>query len=325
MARVAELVPPDADVINPHEWPALRAGRLASKRSGAPFVWTRNDETIFERGLLPQEGLFEPPGLAGRAARVAVAWPDALDARAARGIVVLDSRNAAAVRRIYRRPADILRCGPPARFFDHPDRAEARRRLGLPDDAFLAFAFGILFPHRRFEDLIEAVASLPPESGVIARIVGSDHADPEYAALLADLIAARGVGDRVELVRTGVSESELHDLYTGADVSVFPNRRQAYGLAPLESIASGTPVILSTGIGVKEVLEGRPGVSMIPPERPDELARALLAVRDGNGRDGLEETRTWIREELSNRRYAELMGEIYARVSRYRRGEPSEA
>ena len=83
MTRVAQLVPPDADVINPHEWPALRAGRLASKSSGAPFVWTRNDETIFERGLLPQEGLFEPPGLAGRAARVAVAWPDVLDARAA--------------------------------------------------------------------------------------------------------------------------------------------------------------------------------------------------------------------------------------------------
>jgi mannosyltransferase len=311
MRRVAELVPDDADIVNAHEWPALRAGRIAAGRLGVPLVWTRNDETTFERGVLPGEGLFDPPGLTGRAARVALGWPDFLDGRRAGAIVVLDSRNASAVERVYRRPARILRCGPPATFFDPPDRSDARARLGVADEAFLAFAFGILFPHRRFEDLIEAVASLAPESNVRARIVGSDHADPAYADKLTRLIADRAVGDRVELVRRSVSEDELRDLYAGSDVSVFPNRRQAYGLAPLESIASRTPVVLSTGIGVKEVLEGRPGVWMVPPERPDVLAAALREVQQSDVAAGLAETREWIRTDLSNARYAQRMAAIF--------------
>ncbi|MGH9903732.1 MAG: hypothetical protein ACRD68_18140, partial [Pyrinomonadaceae bacterium] len=42
MRRLAPLVPTDADVVNAHEWPALRAGSLAAKRLGVPLVWTRN-------------------------------------------------------------------------------------------------------------------------------------------------------------------------------------------------------------------------------------------------------------------------------------------
>ena len=32
MPKVARLVPKDADVVNPHDWPALRAGRIAAGR-----------------------------------------------------------------------------------------------------------------------------------------------------------------------------------------------------------------------------------------------------------------------------------------------------
>ena len=37
MARVAALVPDDVDAVNAHDWPALRAGRLASERIGVPL------------------------------------------------------------------------------------------------------------------------------------------------------------------------------------------------------------------------------------------------------------------------------------------------
>lgn len=314
MARVARLVPADVDVINPHEWPALRAGRIAAGRTGAPLVWTRNDETAFERGVLPGESLFDPPGPAGRIARLAMGWPDLLDGRRAQSIVVLDSRNAAAVERVYRRPTHILRPGPPGAFLDTPapDRAAARARLGIGDEEFVAFAFGILFPHRRFEDLVDAAAELPAD-GTRVLIAGSRHADPAYADLLERRIAERGVGDRVSLVQQSLPEADLRDHYAAADVSVFPNRRQAYGLAPLESIVLGTPVILSTGIGVKEVLEGRPGVTMVPPERPHELAAALRKVRSEAG--GVDGTREWIREHLGPAAYAQSMLDVFGRAA----------
>jgi glycosyltransferase involved in cell wall biosynthesis len=315
MRRVAAIVPEDVDIINAHEWPASRAGRLAARALAVPLVWTRNDDTTFERGLIPETTLSEQPRLLGRLPRIAAGLPDVLDARASAEIVVLDSRNADAVQRAYRRSAQILRCGPAASFFERSDRVRTRERLGVTPGVFLVVAVGILFPHRRFEDLVRAVEDLPADSAIEVRIVGSDHADPEYADMLERLITEGSVGDRARLVRREISELQLRDLYTAADVTVFPNRRQAYGLAPLESLASGTPVILSTGIGVKEILEGRPGVFMVPPERPAALRDAVLAVMAMKGRRGAAaQTREWIRTSLSSRSYAEGMVGIYLKA-----------
>ena len=52
----------------------------------------------------------------------------------------------------------VVPFGPPDVFFDSPERSAARARLGIPDDVFLVLGSGILAPHRRFEELIEAMA-----------------------------------------------------------------------------------------------------------------------------------------------------------------------
>jgi glycosyltransferase involved in cell wall biosynthesis len=255
--------------------------------------------------------LFDKPSLLGRLARLVAGAPDVVDARSAASIVVLDTRNAQAVQRAFRREPEILRCGPPDVFFDPPERGAARARLGVADGTFLAASVGILFPHRRFEDLVLAAAELSDQLPLSVRIVGSDEQDPAYANVLERLIAETGTGDRVSLERRGIAQDELRDLYVAADVLVFPNRRQAYGLAPLESLAGGTPVILSTGIGVGEVLAGRPGVLTVPPESPGQIGAALRRAMEDDLRGAAVETRQWIRAELSNRRYAERMAAIY--------------
>jgi D-inositol-3-phosphate glycosyltransferase len=250
-----------------------------------------------------------------RAARVLIGLPDFRDARRAAAILVLNEPSMRMVNRAFHRPARIIRLPPAGHFFDAPDRAAARARLGIPDDVFLVLGAAILFPHRRFEDLIEAMALLGDEPQVQALIVGSDHADPAYADRLDALIRARALEDRVRLPRASVSDRELHEAYAAADVFVFPNQRQTWGLAPLEALATGTPVIVSTGAGVHEVLDGRPGVLSVPPERPDAIAAAVRKARAEDLRAGVPETREWIRHELNARRYAEHMVEIYDEVA----------
>ncbi len=49
---------------------------------------------------------------------------------------------------------------------------------------------------------------------------------------------------------------------------VILSQRYAWGLAPLEALASGTPVILTPGAGVYDVLAGRPGVQVVPARGP---------------------------------------------------------
>jgi D-inositol-3-phosphate glycosyltransferase len=318
LPKVARLVPRDADIVNAHEWLALRPGRIAARRISRPLVWTRNDETPWERAIVPAQTIFGDQRISRRLVRAALTWPDLRDARAAAEIVVLSAQQVGMVRRSYGRPATVLGVGPPEHFFEPLDRAAARARLGIADDVFLVCAMGILVPHRRFEDLVDAMALLREDPTIHALIAGSDHADPAYGEMLAGRIEAKGLADRVTLSRRSRSEAELRDTYAAADVFVILSQRYAWGLAPLEAIACGTPVILTPGAGVHEILDGRPGVATVPAHDPPATAEAIRRWRGGGGRAGLEQTRAWLREEYSIDRYVTRMEEIYTRVARGR-------
>ena len=106
----------------------------------------------------------------------------------------------------------------------------------------------------------------------------------------------------------------MKDVLVAADVFVILSQRYAWGLAPLEALASGTPVILTPGAGVYDILAGRPGVQAVAPEDPAAIAQAIRDWRTGEGRQGVESTRSWLRDELSTDRYVERMESIYEDV-----------
>jgi glycosyltransferase involved in cell wall biosynthesis len=315
MPKVARLVPRDATVVNAHEWLALRPGRIAAGRLSVPLVWTRNDESLWERAIVPQQTITgERPPLR-RALQAVLTWPDLLDARRASAIAVLSAQQVEMVRRSYRKDALIVPVGPAAHFFDAPDRAQARARMGVEDDVFLVVGSGIFVEHRRFEDLIEAIALLGEDPSIHALIAGSDHVDPAYADRLAAQIGAGDLAARVTLTRRSLSEAELKDTYAAADVFVIQSQRYAWGLAPLEAIASGAPVILTPGAGVHDVLAGRPGVQSVPAHDPQATADAIRRWRTGEGRQALDPTRAWLRDEYAFEHYVSRMEQIYAEVT----------
>jgi D-inositol-3-phosphate glycosyltransferase len=314
MPKVARLVPSDADLVNSHDWLALRPGRIAAGRLSVPLVWTRNNESLWERAIVPRMSITGERSLPRRVAQAAMTWPDLLDARRASAIAVLSAQQVEMVRRSYRKDALIVPVGPPAHFFDPPDRARARARLGIPDDVFLVVGMGTLVEHRHFEDLIEATSLLADDPHLRTLIAGSDHEDPACGDRLAAQIVASELTARVSLPRGSLSDAELKDTYAAADVFVILSQRYAWGLAPLEALASGTPVILTPGAGVYDILAGRPGVQVVPAEDPQALADAVRRWRLGEGREGLESTRTWLREEYALDSYVARMDQIFAEV-----------
>jgi glycosyltransferase involved in cell wall biosynthesis len=314
MPKVARLVPPDANVVNAHDWIALRPGRIAAGRLSIPLVWTRNNESLWERAIVPRMSITGERSLPRRAVQAAMTWPDLLDARRASAIAVLSARQVEMVRRSYRRDALVVPVGPPAHFFDPPDGAEARARLGIPDDVFLVVGMGTLVEHRHFDDLIEATSLLADDPHLHTLIAGSDHEDPACGDRLAAQIAAGDLAARVTLPRASLSDAELKDTYAAADVFVILSERYAWGLAPLEALASGTPVILTPGAGVYDILAGRPGVQVVSTREPRAIARAIQRWRSGEGRQGLEPTRTWLRKEYALDSYVARMEQVYADV-----------
>jgi glycosyltransferase involved in cell wall biosynthesis len=107
----------------------------------------------------------------------------------------------------------------------------------------------------------------------------------------------------------------MKDMLVAADVFVILTQRYAWGLAPLEALASGTPVIITPGVGVYDVLAGRPGVQVVPPEDPAATANAIRKWRSGEGREAIESTRAWLHSELNIDRYVERMEAIYEEVT----------
>jgi len=330
MKQVADLVPDDVDVINGHDWPALHAARLAGRRTGAPVIWTRNDDIEWERTVIPSMTASGGGRVSRIPAKLAVGLLDVHDARSADTIVVLSKHDAEMVRRAYRRRATVIHPGPNQAFFHAAtDRTAARRRLGVAGGEFVVLAFALLMPYRRFEDLIDAVAQLGDLPDVRLRLVGSDHINPAYGEVLQARIESRGLGERAVLDRRSVSDSELRDLYAASDLYVFPSARQSYGLAPLEAIALRTPVVVSRGAGVHEVLEGLDGVSVVPPKCPDAIAAAIRHAHDNVDVAGLDRTRSRVQSELTSERYAiameTLISAAIARRGSRRRTRPRRA
>jgi hypothetical protein len=98
--------------------------------------------------IVPEHTIFGDPRLSRRLLRAGLHWRDLLDARQASAITVLSAQQVEMVNRSYRKGAVVVPVGPPGHFFDAPERAAARARLGVPDDVFLVVASGILIEHR---------------------------------------------------------------------------------------------------------------------------------------------------------------------------------
>ncbi|MFI0776038.1 glycosyltransferase [Streptomyces sp. NPDC021212] len=125
-------------------------------------------------------------------------------------------------------------------------RAAARARLAIPERAFVVGAVGRLVAAKRFDIAVRAVAHVP---GARLLLVGEG---PERPAL-EDLAARLGAADRIRLLgeRDGaVAPSDdrpagLPGLLAAMDVLVSPSAEEAFGLAALEALAAGLPVLYS--------------------------------------------------------------------------------
>jgi glycosyltransferase involved in cell wall biosynthesis len=169
---------------------------------------------------------------------------------------------------------------------------------------------GRLTPHKGVDRLIQA---LPP--GAQLRVVGSSGHDPrpperDYPSLLRHLAGNRDVNFLGTL-----ADTELARAYRSAAVLAMPSvERTCYGrtirvsellgLAALEAMASGTPVVASRVGGLAEVIQDGQTGFLVPPgdvealrDRLDAILRNPgLARRLGaNARELVLERYTWAR------------------------------
>jgi N-acetyl-alpha-D-glucosaminyl L-malate synthase BshA len=108
-------------------------------------------------------------------------------------------------------------------------------------------------PVKRVGDVVEVFARLRAARSVRLRLVGDG---PDRRAIEAE-VAARGLGADVEFLGEGV---DLPAVLADADLFLLPSETESFGLAALEAMACGVPVIASAVGGLPEVIpEGEVG------------------------------------------------------------------
>ncbi len=159
---------------------------------------------------------------------------------------------------------------------DHPpSRAAAREALQLDADAVYLLLIANDPERKGVATILQALQHLPSRVRLLS--VGGDAAMAAHVGQLAD---RAGQGARVQ---AWPARRDVQSFYAAADVCVFPTRGDAFGMVPLEAMAHGLPVVMSTprhcGFA-SHVVDGRDALLLDDPTDALTLARHVQRLLD---------------------------------------------
>lgn len=167
------------------------------------------------------------------------------------------------VERAYRRNVDVCPPGVDAQSFQPRDLPRVPMVLSV----------GALTPNKGFDFIIQAVATIEATQRPDIRII-SNYQEPQELTFLTALAAQQNV--RVTF-NNRVTEAELRDAYAQAGCLAYAPVREPFGLAALEAMAAGAPVVGVNEGGVREtIVDGVTGV--LAPRNATEFGQRIMEV-----------------------------------------------
>lgn len=162
-------------------------------------------------------------------------------------------------------------------------RAAVRAELQTSGTDVVVVQASRLEPWKGHRILLRALARLAGRPGWTAWIAGGAQRgdEAEYLQELRSLVAASGLAERV---RFAGERTDVARLLAGADIYCQPNvSPEPFGLAYVEAMAAGLPVVASDAGGVREVVDAGTGV-LVPPRDEEALASVLGALMSNPAR-----------------------------------------
>ena len=207
-------------------------------------------------------------------------------------ILVVSERWREILAEDYGTSADVVHNGVDVARFRSADPdlvAALRQRAGAGGaggvtDRPLILAVGGIEPRKGSDTLMAAVAALSRSGRRPVLAVVGGHSFQDYREYRDRVLASLpGLGlrldDDVVLLGT-VPDAELPGWYAAADVLAFPSTKEGWGLAVLEAMSAGLPVVASDLPVFREYLRPGQDALMVPVDNAAALTAALGAVLD---------------------------------------------
>jgi glycosyltransferase-like protein len=247
---------------------ARAAARVRDAASGPPPVVVRTVHHVDD---------FTSPSLID-CQRQAIVEPDR--------ILVVSERWRDILAEEYGTSAEVVHNGVDVARFRSADpglAAALRQRAGAGGRP-LILAVGGIEPRKGSDTLMAAVAELRRSGRRPVLAVVGGHSFQDYREYRERVLASLpGLGlrldDDVVLLGT-VPDAELPGWYAAADVLAFPSIKEGWGLAVLEAMSAGLPVVASDLPVFREYLRPGQDALMVPVDDAAALAAALGVVLD---------------------------------------------
>lgn len=152
------------------------------------------------------------------------------------------------------------------------DTIEKRRDMGIDESSFVMLSVGELNFNKNHATVIRALSGIG-DSSIEYIICGEGPLKEELMELVAEL----GLGGQVKFLG---ERSDLPEIYGASDIFVFPSRREGLGMAALEAMDEGLPIVTSNVHGIVDYsVDGVTGF-LCDPTDVDAFADAIVKLRD---------------------------------------------
>jgi glycosyltransferase involved in cell wall biosynthesis len=191
-------------------------------------------------------------------------------------------------------------------------RQGARRDLGLPPDGLLAMQVGRLVADKGPLDTVKVAATLRGLPALRFAIIGDGPLRPALEAQIKESALA----DRVFLLG---ARADVSACLSAADVFLFPSAHEGLGIAALEAMRAGLPVVAySVGPIPEVVIDGETGL-LVDPGNAAGLAAAVERLLEPSlrlrlGAAGRARVAECFAIDDAARRYATFYAELLAVV-----------
>lgn len=186
-------------------------------------------------------------------------------------------------------------------------RAEVRYELGIPDDAFHIVTAAELNGNKNQIVILKALTRLK-DKNIYYSICGRGG----NCEALADYIEKNNLSDNVKLLGY---RTDMERILQSADVFAFPSKREGFGMAAVEALGCGVPVIAADNRGTREYMKNGENGIVCDAEDDEAFAKAIYTLQhDGTLRKAYSQSALRLSRDFTKDAANLTMRRIYNKI-----------